>query len=93
MRYDPTRVADPAATDPVSTRPALKGGLAMKGRIALLLAVGAVGAGIAMAWLYSRDMRATADYRMLASKNLLRRLFAETQESGAPLQVSRHRAA
>jgi xanthine dehydrogenase small subunit len=39
------------------------------------------------------DMRATADYRMLASKNLLRRFFAETQETGAPLQVSRHRAA
>jgi len=39
------------------------------------------------------DMRATADYRLLAARNLLRRFFAETQDSGAPLQVSRHRAA
>jgi xanthine dehydrogenase small subunit len=39
------------------------------------------------------DMRATAEYRMLAAQNLLRRFFAETQQGSAPIQVSRHRAA
>jgi xanthine dehydrogenase small subunit len=35
------------------------------------------------------DMRASADYRMLASKNLLRRFFIETSGTKAPLQVTR----
>ncbi|RJG43952.1 xanthine dehydrogenase small subunit [Mesorhizobium sp. DCY119] len=39
------------------------------------------------------DMRATAEYRMLAARNLLMRFFAETQGGKAPIQVSRHRAA
>jgi xanthine dehydrogenase small subunit len=39
------------------------------------------------------DMRASADYRMLASRNLLRRFFAETQDCKAPAQVSRSAAA
>jgi xanthine dehydrogenase small subunit len=39
------------------------------------------------------DMRATAEYRMLAAQNLLRRFFAETQKGSAPIQVSRHQAA
>jgi xanthine dehydrogenase small subunit len=39
------------------------------------------------------DMRASAEYRMLASKNLLRRFFAETSGGRAPVQVSRTLAA
>jgi len=39
------------------------------------------------------DMRATAEYRMLAARNLLVRFFAETQGGTAPIQVSRDRAA
>ncbi|WP_019171632.1 xanthine dehydrogenase small subunit [Pseudaminobacter salicylatoxidans] len=39
------------------------------------------------------DMRASAEYRMLAARNLLRRFFAETQGGGEPIQVSRHQAA
>ncbi len=39
------------------------------------------------------DMRASAEYRMLASRNLLRRFFAETQDGKAPIQVSRTVAA
>lgn len=39
------------------------------------------------------DMRASAEYRMLAARNLLRRFFAETQGGSEPIQVSRHRAA
>jgi xanthine dehydrogenase small subunit len=39
------------------------------------------------------DMRASAEYRMLAARNLLRRFFAETQDSKAPIQVSRNMAA
>jgi len=42
------------------------------------------------------DMRASAEYRMLAARNLLRRFFAATQgdsEPIEPIQVSRHRAA
>ena len=35
------------------------------------------------------DMRATAGYRMLAAKNLLRRFFLETSGTKAPLQVGR----
>jgi len=35
------------------------------------------------------DMRATAAYRMLAAKNLLRRFFLETSGTKAPLQVGR----
>ncbi len=42
----------------------------MKGRIALLLAVGTLGAGIAVAWLYSRDMRAT-EARLAAGSRLV----------------------
>ncbi|MEP9399575.1 xanthine dehydrogenase small subunit [Mesorhizobium sp. KR2-14] len=39
------------------------------------------------------DMRASAEYRMLAARNLLRRFFAETQGGSEPIQVSRHQAA
>ena len=39
------------------------------------------------------DMRATAEYRQLAAKNLLRRFFAETSSTKAPLTVTRHEAA
>lgn len=39
------------------------------------------------------DMRATADYRLLASKNLLLRFLAETQGGSLPTQVSRQQAA
>jgi len=39
------------------------------------------------------DMRASAGYRSLAAKNLLRRFYAETTGTGAPLQVTRHVAA
>ncbi|WP_205826823.1 xanthine dehydrogenase small subunit [Mesorhizobium zhangyense] len=39
------------------------------------------------------DMRATAEYRMLAARNLLMRFFAESQGGKAPIQVSRHRVA
>ncbi|MFI0847808.1 xanthine dehydrogenase small subunit [Mesorhizobium sp. IMUNJ 23232] len=35
------------------------------------------------------DMRATAEYRMLAAKNLLRRFFIETSGTKAPVQVGR----
>ncbi|QPC85542.1 xanthine dehydrogenase small subunit [Mesorhizobium sp. NBSH29] len=35
------------------------------------------------------DMRASAEYRMLVAKNLLRRFYAETQGGSEPLQVSR----
>ncbi len=35
------------------------------------------------------DMRASAEYRMLAAKNLLRRFYIETTGTKAPLQVSR----
>jgi xanthine dehydrogenase small subunit len=35
------------------------------------------------------DMRATAAYRMLAAKNLLRRFFIETSGTKAPVQVGR----
>jgi xanthine dehydrogenase small subunit len=38
------------------------------------------------------DMRATAEYRMLVAKNLLRRFFLETQ-AGKPLQLQRNEAA
>ncbi|BCH22873.1 xanthine dehydrogenase small subunit [Mesorhizobium sp. L-8-3] len=39
------------------------------------------------------DMRASADYRALASKNLLRRFFAETSGTPGPIQVTRYEAA
>jgi xanthine dehydrogenase small subunit len=39
------------------------------------------------------DMRASAEYRMLVAKNLLRRFYLETTGTKAPLQVSRHEAA
>ncbi|NLS01019.1 xanthine dehydrogenase small subunit [Rhizobium sp. P38BS-XIX] len=39
------------------------------------------------------DMRATADYRALAAKNLLLRFYLETTSSAAPAQVSRYEAA
>jgi xanthine dehydrogenase small subunit len=39
------------------------------------------------------DMRASADYRMLASKNLLVRFFLETSGRDAPVQVGRYEAA
>ena len=39
------------------------------------------------------DMRATAEYRQLAAKNLLRRFFAETSSTKAPLTVTRYEAA
>jgi xanthine dehydrogenase small subunit len=39
------------------------------------------------------DMRATAEYRALAAKNLLLRFFAETSGGKAPVQVSRYEAA
>ncbi|MGB3389655.1 MAG: xanthine dehydrogenase small subunit [Pseudaminobacter sp.] len=39
------------------------------------------------------DMRATAEYRMLASRNLLLRFLAETQGGTAPVQISRHEVA
>jgi xanthine dehydrogenase small subunit len=39
------------------------------------------------------DMRASAEYRALAAKNLLRRFFAETSGTSAPTQVSRYEAA
>jgi xanthine dehydrogenase small subunit len=39
------------------------------------------------------DMRASADYRMLAARNLLRRFYLETTTSGTPVQVSRYEAA
>jgi xanthine dehydrogenase small subunit len=39
------------------------------------------------------DMRASADYRMLASKNLLVRFFLETSGRTAPVQVGRYEAA
>ncbi|MCY1306568.1 xanthine dehydrogenase, small subunit [compost metagenome] len=32
------------------------------------------------------DMRATADYRLLVAKNLLRRFYAETQGQAEPLR-------
>ena len=39
------------------------------------------------------DMRASAAYRSLAAKNLLRRFLAETSGARAPFQVSRHEPA
>ncbi len=39
------------------------------------------------------DMRATAEYRALAAKNLLRRFFAETSGTSSPITVTRQRAA
>ncbi|KXO79717.1 FAD-binding molybdopterin dehydrogenase [Brucella anthropi] len=39
------------------------------------------------------DMRATADYRLLAARNLLRRFFAETEGSYTPLRVAEIAAA
>jgi xanthine dehydrogenase small subunit len=39
------------------------------------------------------DMRATADYRALAARNLLLRFHAETTGTASPLQVTRDRAA
>ncbi|MCX7306319.1 MAG: xanthine dehydrogenase small subunit [Hyphomicrobiales bacterium] len=39
------------------------------------------------------DMRATAEYRSLAAKNLLRRFFAETSGTKAPVTVTRQEAA
>jgi xanthine dehydrogenase small subunit len=39
------------------------------------------------------DMRASAEYRALAAKNLLLRFFAETSGSKAPFQVTRNEAA
>ena len=39
------------------------------------------------------DARATAGYRMLAAKNLLRRFFLEGVEGHVPLQISRYEAA
>jgi xanthine dehydrogenase small subunit len=39
------------------------------------------------------DMRASAEYRMLASRNLLLRFFAETQGGTVPVQVSRYEVA
>ncbi|MGO4837080.1 xanthine dehydrogenase small subunit, partial [Rhizobiaceae sp. 2RAB30] len=39
------------------------------------------------------DMRASAEYRALAAKNLLRRFFAETSGTTGPTQVSRYEAA
>jgi xanthine dehydrogenase small subunit len=39
------------------------------------------------------DMRATAEYRQLAAKNLLRRFFAETSGTKAPATITRHEAA
>ena len=39
------------------------------------------------------DMRASAEYRALAAKNLLLRFFAETNGTRAPTQVSRYEAA
>ena len=39
------------------------------------------------------DMRATAEYRALAGKNLLRRFFAETSGTKAPVTVKRQEAA
>ncbi|HEV2506001.1 MAG TPA: xanthine dehydrogenase small subunit [Mesorhizobium sp.] len=39
------------------------------------------------------DMRATAEYRALAARNLLLRFYTETTGTKAPFQVSRNRAA
>jgi xanthine dehydrogenase small subunit len=39
------------------------------------------------------DMRATAEYRALAAKNLLLRFYMETTGTKAPLTVSRYEAA
>jgi xanthine dehydrogenase small subunit len=39
------------------------------------------------------DMRATAEYRSMAARNLLLRFFAETSGAKGPVQVSRHEAA
>ncbi|MDN2565159.1 xanthine dehydrogenase small subunit [Aquibium sp. A9E412] len=39
------------------------------------------------------DMRASAEYRMLASKNLLRRFFLETGGADRPVRLTRHAAA
>jgi xanthine dehydrogenase small subunit len=39
------------------------------------------------------DMRASAEYRALAAKNLLLRFFVETTGTKAPFQVSRNEAA
>ncbi|NGO52883.1 xanthine dehydrogenase small subunit [Allomesorhizobium camelthorni] len=39
------------------------------------------------------DMRASAEYRMLVAKNLLRRFYLETTGATVPVQVSRHEAA
>ncbi|HVW55981.1 MAG TPA: xanthine dehydrogenase small subunit [Rhizobiaceae bacterium] len=38
------------------------------------------------------DMRASADYRMLASKNLLLRFFLETSGHAGPVQIGRYEA-
>ena len=39
------------------------------------------------------DMRATAEYRALAARNLLLRFYLETTSGAAPAQVSRYEAA
>jgi xanthine dehydrogenase small subunit len=39
------------------------------------------------------DMRASAEYRALAARNLLLRVFAESSGTGEPIRVSRHEAA
>ena len=39
------------------------------------------------------DMRASAEYRMLAAKNLLKRFYLETTGTKAPIQVRRYEEA
>jgi xanthine dehydrogenase small subunit len=39
------------------------------------------------------DMRATAEYRALAARNLLLRFYLETATGATPAQVSRYEAA
>ena len=39
------------------------------------------------------DMRASAEYRALAARNLLMRFYVETTDGKAPVQVSRYEAA
>ena len=50
-------------------------------------------AAYAMDFTPLTDMRASAEYRALVARNLLRRFFAETSGTTAPVQISRQAAA
>jgi xanthine dehydrogenase small subunit len=62
---------------------------ALEGRLWTEAAVDAALAAFESDFTPLTDMRASAEYRMLAAKNLLRRFFVETTGTRAPVQVGR----